>query len=150
MASFYGREKYSIDHKGRISIPASMRRDVQGRKAVSHFYLAPGLDGCLSLYGPEGWQRVENRLRELPFGDREARAFTRAFLSDVHKVTVDSQGRISIPPSLMSRAGLGKEAVLHGMMDRIEIWEPDRWKTEQAIANDRLEDFAAKLMGGNS
>ena len=150
LASFYGREKYSIDHKGRITIPASMRRDVSERKAVTHFYLTPGFDGCLALYGSDGWQQVENRLRDLPMGKREARAFVRAFLSDVHKVTVDSQGRISVPPSLMSRAGLGKEAVLHGVMDRIEIWHPNRWAEEQAVASDSLEDIAAKLLGGDS
>ena len=149
VASFYGREKYAIDHKGRISVPASMRKAAGSRKPLDTFFIAPGFDGCLALYSPDEWVHVEKQLRDLPLGDREGRAFMRAFLSDVSKVAVDSQGRITIPSSLLTRAGLGKEAVLHGVLNRIEIWSPDRFQAEKEAAEGKLEEFAAKLFGGN-
>jgi transcriptional regulator MraZ len=149
VASFYGREQYAIDHKGRLSVPAPMRRDVSGRKPITHFFIAPGFDGCLALYSPDEWKRVEDQLRALPMGDREARAFARAFLSDVSKVAVDSQGRITIPSSLLNRAGLGKDAILHGVLNRIEIWSPERFQQEKDAAEGKLEEFAARLFGGN-
>jgi MraZ protein len=149
VASFYGREQYSIDHKGRISVPAAMRKAVGGRKPITTFYLAPGFDGCLALYPPDEWTKVENQLRDLPLGDREARAFMRVFLENVSKVAVDGQGRITIPSSLLTRAGLGREAILHGVLNRIEIWSPERFQGEKDAAEGKLEEFAAKLLGGN-
>ena len=112
MASFYGTETYAIDHKGRISVPASMRRAGAAKKVADTFYLVAGFEGCLALYTPDEWRRVEERLRQIPMGDRRGRAFSRAFLMDATKVSVDAQGRVAIPPALMGRAGLGKEAVL--------------------------------------
>lgn len=149
VASFYGREQYAIDHKGRLSVPASMRKAAGGRKPITHFFLAPGFDGCLALYSPDEWKHVEDQLRALPMGDREARAFLRAFLSDVSQVAVDSQGRITIPSSLLTRAGLGKDAILHGVLNRIEIWSPERFEGEKQAGDGKLEEFAAKLLGGN-
>jgi MraZ protein len=147
MASFYGTENYAIDHKGRLSVPASMRRDSTRKKPLGAFFLVAGFEGCLSLYSPEDWQRVEDRLRRIPMGDRRGRAFARAFLMDACKVTVDAQGRVTIPPALMHRAGLGREAVLHGQVDRIEVWNPDRLKQVVSETDGRLETLADEVLG---
>lgn len=147
MASFYGTETYAIDHKGRLSVPASMRREMARRTRQGTFVLVAGFEGCLSLYSPDDWKRVEDRLRKLPMGDRRGRAFARAFLLDACKVTVDAQGRVTIPPALLHRAGLGKEAVLHGQVDRIEIWNPDRLKQVVAETDGRLETLADEVLG---
>ncbi|MBI1798630.1 MAG: division/cell wall cluster transcriptional repressor MraZ [Candidatus Eisenbacteria bacterium] len=150
MSSFYGTETYALDHKGRLSVPASMRRDASRRKPLDSFILVAGFEGCLSLYSPDDWRRVEERLRRIPMGDRRGRAFARAFLMDACKVTVDAQGRVTIPPALVHRAGLGKEAVLHGQVDRIEIWDPVRLKSvvaETAETDGRLESLADEVLG---
>ena len=124
MSNYYGTDTYSIDDKGRLAVPAQARR-AAGKNAT--FLLVPGFEGCLALYSEAQWAVVEERLRLLP-GKRVDRAFKRALLMNAKRVTVDAQGRIPIPPSLMRRAGLGKEAVLHGADDHIEIWNPDRFK----------------------
>ncbi len=147
MSSFYGTETYSIDHKGRISVPASMRRDASRKKPISTYYLVAGFEGCLALYTPDEWARVEDRLRRIPMGDRRGRAFARTFLMDAREVTVDAQGRITIPPALTSRAGLGKEAVLHGQVDRIEIWNPDRLQAVVEATRGQLETLADEVLG---
>ena len=147
MASFYGTETYAIDHKGRLSVPASMRRNQGSRKPLGVFVLVAGFEGCLSLYSPEDWVRVEERLRRIPMGDRRGRAFARAFLMDACRVTVDAQGRVTIPPALMHRAGLDKEAVLHGQVDRIEIWNPERLKQVVSETDGRLETLADEVLG---
>ncbi|OGF16490.1 MAG: division/cell wall cluster transcriptional repressor MraZ [Candidatus Eisenbacteria bacterium RBG_16_71_46] len=150
MSSFYGGEIHAIDHKGRVSIPATLRRAEGKRTSIPRFFLAPGFDGCLALYSPEGWNKIEEQLQALPLGDREARAFQRAFLRHVCKVAVDAQGRITIPPSLLSLAGLGKEALLQGLMNRIEIWNPERFTGESDAVEGKLEDMAARVIGGRS
>jgi MraZ protein len=151
MASFYGTETYAIDHKGRISVPASMRRAASSKKgAADTFFLVAGFEGCLALYTPDEWRRVEDRLRQLPMGDRRGRAFARAFLMDASKVSVDAQGRVAIPPALVGRAGLGKEAVLLGQVDRIEVWNPERLRAQVRDAQERLETLADEVLGGPS
>ncbi len=146
--AFYGTETYAIDHKGRISVPASMRRSGNRKRPIDTFYLVAGFEGCLALYAPEDWARVEERLRKLPMGGRKGRAFARAFLLNATPVTVDAQGRIAIPPALSVRAGLGREAVLHGQVDRIEIWSPARLKEVVAEAEGQLETLADEVLGG--
>ena len=146
MASFLGTDRYAIDHKGRIAIPASLRRGEGRKKPITSFVLALGLDGCLALYPLEEWARVEERLRRIPMGTRNGRAFQRAFLHHAVKVSVDAQGRITIPPALMGRAGLGKEAVLHGVLNRIEIWAPERLAAELQQAQDQLEALAEDVL----
>ena len=137
VTSFFGTETYSIDHKGRISVPASMRRAEGRNPPIRQFILVAGFEGCLVLYGPKEWAKVERSLRRIPIGDLRGRAFLRSFLKDAANVSVDAQGRITLPPALITRAGLGKEAVLHGQLDRIEIWNPERYdaSVEQGRSN---------------
>ena len=80
-------------------------------------------------------------------GDRRGRAFSRAFLMDATKVSVDAQGRVAIPPALMGRAGLGKEAVLLGQVDRIEVWNAERLGAAVRDAQDQMESLADEVLG---
>jgi len=147
MTTFYGTANYSIDDKGRIVVPASMR-SVPGRKQpLKSFVLLYGLGGCLWLYTEDGWKRFEERLYALSVGNRKQRDFARAFLVGASKVTVDKQGRISIPSSLLNRAGLGKEAVLHGQVGRLEIWSPEKFDASTQAALDNLEQQYDESLG---
>lgn len=147
--AFYGTDTYAIDHKGRISVPAAMRR-VPGRtRVLDQFILVRGFEGCCALYSPDNWKRFEDRLLQIPIGNAKGRAFARAYLMDATPVTVDAQGRVTIPPALMAHAGLGREAVLHGQIDRIEIWNPDRLKSAVAEAQSSLESLADEVLGGH-
>lgn len=147
MATFYGTNNYSIDEKGRLIVPTSMRH-VPGRKTpLKVFVLVGGLDGCLWLYADEDWGHMEERLRKLSMGTAKQRQFARAFLVGASKVTVDSQGRITIPSSLMNRAGLGKEAVLHGQVGRIELWAPDRFDRSVGAVSDDLDALGEEVLG---
>lgn len=148
MASLYGSAIYAIDDKGRLVVPASLRA-VAGRKApLKTFILVGGLDGGLWLYAEEDWKQFEDRLRKMSMGTQKQRAFARAFLIGASKVTVDKQGRISIPSSLIGRAGLGKEALLHAVIGRIEIWAPERFNTSVAPVLEHLDELGEADLGG--
>jgi MraZ protein len=131
MSSHIGGDLYAIDHKGRISIPADLRMGPDG-KPLTTLFVNMGFDRCVSVFAPGGWERQMRALRRIAPGDERGRAFKRAFLMDAREVTVDAQGRVPIPPALLRRAGLGKEARLHGNDDHIEIWDPVRY--EQKVA----------------
>jgi MraZ protein len=148
MATFLGTETYSIDGKNRVVVPASMRRAGPSRKPLVAFVLMRGLDGCLWMYAQEDWKRLEDLLQRLSTGPRDHRAFARTALVGASKVTVDKQGRITISPSLMGHAGLGKEAVLHGQVGRIEIWAPERFQTGLVTESADYDALAEKVLGG--
>ena len=147
MGSFYGAERYAIDQKGRVAIPARLRRSLSP-EARETFVIIPGFDGCLSLYPLDEWRRPEDKLRSLPFGDARARRFKRMLLVNAADVQVDVQGRVTLPSKLIELVGLKKEALLLGAVDHIEIWDPDRFQaaTDGDKDGPSLEDLAGEYL----
>jgi len=151
MSSFLGTDTHSIDHKGRISIPVSLRRAESGR-AITRFVLNKGFDGCVHGYSKDEWKRMMEILRKIPIGNVSGRTFRRAFLADAKEVQVDAQGRVPIPPALIRHASLDKEAVVHGAEDHIEIWNPATFSATLAPVMDvkgEYERLAAEHLKGD-
>lgn len=121
LAGFF---QHSLDKKNRLFIPSKFRSSKKGKK---EFILTYGLEQCLFMYDLEGWKNIETKLGKLPLTKADARAFMRIFLSGATQTTLDSQGRILVPKNLCSYAGIVKEIVVIGVMDRIEIWSKRKW-----------------------
>jgi MraZ protein len=136
MAAFYGTEKGKLDPKRRLSIPLSLRRDSSAKKTHDRFFLKYGSERCLQLYSVEDWHTMEEKLSRLLKGDREDRDFVFKFLEDACWVTVDAQGRITIPSSLQDRAGLGTDVVLRGVIGYIAIWSAEAYREKQSALSD--------------
>ena len=119
---FMGEYNHTIDAKGRLIIPARFR-ELLGEE----FILTKGLDGCLSIYPLDEWNAFETKLRALPLTNKNARTFTRFFVAGATSCELDKQGRILVPQTLREFAGLEKEVVLTGNLDRIEIWSKEKW-----------------------
>lgn len=143
----FGSETYTIDHKGRVSVPVRLRR-ASGRRSME-VVLTRGFEGCIALYTTEQWRKFEGMLNAIPYGDIEGRRFARAFFeSTVGPLTADAQGRITIPPHLLEMAGLAKEAKFLPMGDRIEIWDPVRFTERQRVDELDLAKAAERYFGG--
>ena len=119
---FMGQYNHTIDTKGRLIVP-SRYRELLGEE----FVLTKGLDGCLVIYPMEAWEAFESKLRTLPLTNKNARTFSRFFVSGACTCELDKQGRILIPQSLREFAGLEKDVVLTGALDKIEIWSKEAW-----------------------
>ena len=119
---FMGEYNHIIDAKGRLIIPARFR-ELLGEE----FILTKGLDGCLSIYPMDAWEAFETKLRALPLTNKNARTFTRFFVAGATNCELDRQGRILVPQTLREFAGLEKEVVLTGNLDRIGIWSKEKW-----------------------
>lgn len=133
VALFLGEYQHNLDAKGRLIVPAKFREDL-GETCV----ITKGLDGCLFVYPMPAWQELFAKLQALPMTKRDARAFVRTFLAGAAEVDCDKQGRIGIPQSLQTYAGLDKSVMLIGVADRIEVWSEDRW---QAYARQEEASF---------
>lgn len=137
---FIGEYTHGIDIKRRLAIPSKFRKEL-GKRAV----ISSGPDKCLVLYTENEWSKVTGRLAGLPTGKPEARAFTRFFLSGAAEVGIDSLGRILIPDILANYAGLKNEAVLIGVLGRIEIWNKPRWEEYKKKIESSADELAEKL-----
>ena len=133
-----GEYRHSVDSKGRVTVPADLRYSL-GTSCV----LCKGLDGCLYLYGKEEWEKFEEELRKLPKSKKDVRILVRSFLSGASRVDPDSQGRILLGDALREFADIHGEAVLVGMIDRVEIWGTDRYESAQTGAD--MDEVAEKL-----
>ena len=111
-------------------IPAKFR-ELLGEE----FVLTKGLDGCLSIYPMEEWKSFEEKLKSLPLTNKNARKFSRFFVSGATVCELDKQGRILVPSTLREFAGLEKDVVLTGSLNRIEIWSKTKW-TENSDYDD--------------
>lgn len=134
---FMGEYSHSIDEKGRLIIPSKFRDELG-----ETFVLTRGLDGCLYVYPQPEWNKLEAKLRALPLTNKNARTITRFLVSGAAACELDRQGRISVPQALREYAGLTKEVVLTGSIERIEIWDKAKW-TE----NSRYEDMESIELG---
>ena len=119
---FMGEYNHTIDAKGRLIIPAKFR-GLLGEE----FILTRGLDGCLSIYPMDEWKTFEEKLRALPLTNKNARTFSRFFVAGATMCELDKQGRILVPQTLREFAGLEKDVVLTGNLNRIEVWSREKW-----------------------
>lgn len=146
MTALKGTFNYSIDHKGRVNIPARFRGkpDTPGS---DHYVVVRGFEGCLFVYTHEAWLRIEEKLSELKtFSNTKARRFIRALLSNASDAKLDKQGRIAIPQNLLNLAGIEKEVVVRGILDKIELWAPETLRKYEEGQPESYEDMAGELL----
>ena len=136
-----GEYEHTLDDKNRLTLPAKFRRDFEDGCVVSR-----GLDGCLSVWPREGWANYEkSTLSTLNLLSREGRQLHRYFFSGATETAPDRQGRVVIPPALLSHAKLEREVVIAGANDHLEIWDRDAWRRELSEVEGSAEDAAERL-----
>ena len=133
-----GTYRHRIDPKGRLPVPAAFRRAL-AETGPSTVVITP-LDQCLAAYPVAEWARLEQQLAQLPPFSGPAKAVTRLVASRAVDCDLDVQGRVLLPASLRAAAGLKGEAVIIGVLNRFEIWAPDRWDAFVAESERLLED----------
>ena len=145
MPDFLGQYTYSLDEKGRVSIPKKFRRELEpGMKET--FVVTIGHDKCLFVYPLERWEAKASVLRDQPMADERSRKWVRLFASNATYAACDKQGRIMIPPNLMEWARLEKDVVINGMLDHIEIWDPGVFAAYAADMEEEFEKLAEDVL----
>ncbi|MCJ7789847.1 MAG: division/cell wall cluster transcriptional repressor MraZ [Candidatus Atribacteria bacterium] len=137
---FLGQYEHTIDEKGRLIVPAKYREPLG-----DNFIITYGLDVCLFVYSLEEWKTLAEKLKLLPLGQRDARAFKRILFSRATNCTIDSQGRVIIMKYLRDYARIDKEVMIIGVSDRIEIWSKDIWQKYFEKIEGSYEDIAERV-----
>jgi len=131
----------SVDEKLRVAIPKPLR-DILVKDGDEWVYVAPGTDGSLSLYAPAAFAELAHRFAELSSTEKDVRAHARLFFAQAQAVELDRQGRLRVPPELARLADFGREIVVIGVQDHIELWDQPRWNTYLSEKQQRYDEIA--------
>jgi len=146
MNGFIGEYEATLDSKGRFLLPAGIKKQLpEGEEPV--FVVNRGFEKCLTMYPMQSWKPLYENLSTLNDFDPKVREFRRYFLNGAMQLELDSAGRILLPKSLMEHAGLEKDIVLVSAMNKMEIW--DKQKYQQLFDNfssDTFSGLAAEVM----
>lgn len=146
--TFVGEHTYSLDSKGRINVPAKFRQALSPDSNET-FVITRGLDRCLWIYPLEEWERIEDNLRSLSSLRAKEREFVRQIVRWATAVQYDKQGRIMIPAKLIEMAGLKDQVAIIGMLNKIEVWDPETLDTEHDefidLADEDYESLATRI-----
>ena len=138
---FLGEFQYSVDEKGRLTIPAKFRRPL-----LEGMVITRGLDHNLVIYPLSEWDKLVQQVSNLPYAESGARNFRRLVFSSASDVEPDRQGRINIPSHLLEFAGISKEVIVAGVNAYIELWSPERWEAvRKALEDEENADKWANL-----
>jgi MraZ protein len=136
-----GEYEHTIDDKNRLTLPAKFRHAFADGIVVTR-----GMDGCLYAYTRTEWGKlVDHRLGTLDPLSQEARRMQRFFFSGAAEAELDKQGRLMLPGALLEHAKLGRDVVVAGVHDHLEIWDRAAWRKELAEVEGSAEHVAERL-----
>ena len=145
---FCGDSRHTVDAKNRVFLPkrlsAELPLDEDGSRVA---VLTRGLDGCLYLFPEQGLERALRRMNTEAFAPAESRKLQRLFFSYTSRVTLDASGRLLLPEKLRTLAGIEREVVMVGVVDRVEIWAAERWEAFEAANGDAFDELEHVLTG---
>ncbi|WP_299105173.1 division/cell wall cluster transcriptional repressor MraZ [uncultured Winogradskyella sp.] len=139
MNSFIGTYECKADAKGRLMIPAVLKKQLSSALQDGFVLKRAVFQPCLELYPMSEWNKMMEKINKLNRFKKKNNDFIRRFTAGVKIVEVDSAGRLLIPKDLIGFSGISKQVVLASAVNILEIWDKDKY--EQAI-DDAASDFA--------
>ena len=137
---FIGEYSHNLDDKGRVAIPVKFRSALKKGAVVTR-----GLDNCLFLYTTAEWGKLAEKLAALPLAQANSRAFARLMLAGAMELDIDAQGRAVIPEYLRTFAKLGKNVIVAGLYNRLEMWDAAEWAKYKGATEAESSAIAERL-----
>jgi MraZ protein len=142
-SGFVGTYTPKLDDKGRLFLPAKFRDQLEEGLMVTR-----GQERCLTVYSVATFDTLTAKLREASLTNKTTRSYVRMLSSGAFDQTPDKQGRISIAPLLREYAGLRRDVVVIGALDRVEIWDPTNWEAYLASEEEQFSDLSEEIFPG--
>ena len=140
-----GTHERTIDDKFRLAIPKQLK-EAFGVADTDELFLAPGNEGCLSIYSTEGFENYARRLANVSPGKANVRTFLRLFYARAERVVLYKQFRIRIPVRLITLASLQREVVVVGVNDHAEIWDKQTWDQFLSATSAQFDDLTTEAL----
>lgn len=138
----------TVDGKRRIQVPKRWRSPDQDEELAVLIWKTPDQqEACLLVLPPEPFQELVNKVKAMPYSDPKAESLRRWLGKNSTLVVPDKSGRVCLPEFMANMAGIqsGGEAVAVGLMDRWQLWSPERWGPRSDMDDD-MQSEALKLI----
>jgi len=135
-----GEYSHTLDAKGRLTIPARFRAELEPGLVVTR-----GYEPCLVAYPLHEWAVLASKVAQLSRASHTARAYSRLVFGGAHEANLDKMGRILIPSFLREYASIGEETIIAGLNTYIEIWSPEKWQQTLERDTQNLDVILAEV-----
>jgi MraZ protein len=138
---FQGLHHCLLDDKGRLAFPAPLRASLERHGAVDRFVLTQALyEPCLVAMTEKDFEAQAEKIQKLPPSNPAVVHFKRFVIAPATAIVIDKAGRVGVPKELREFAGLERECVWAGVVERIELWSKGRWdELRRAQSADELQ-----------
>ena len=146
MTFFTSQYESKLDAKGRIVLPARIKAQLPQDGGVQELAVRKGFEQCLILYPMVEFKKVFSKISGLNEFNEEYRKLQRNFLSGVVTIELDGNGRFLLPKTMLTYAQIDKEAMLVGMGNKVEIWNPAIYEKHLISDPGELSKLAEKYL----
>ena len=147
MINIIGTYECKADAKGRVMFPSALKKQLLKVLGDSFVIKRSVFNQCLEIHPMQEWNEVVGQVNKLNRFVKKNNDFIRSYMAGLKVVDVDSSGRFLIPKDLLSFAGLQKQIVLSSSVNRIEIWDKDKYESSVAESLKDFGDLAEEVMG---
>ncbi len=137
---FFGEYEYKVDEKGRVPIPPKFRYEF--REGMT---LTRGVEKCILVYPIAEWQRLAESLAARVMTPSKLRRLNRILFGGAFSLTLDAQGRVTLPTPLKEYAEISDTAVIVGANTYVEIWDKKLWNSEKTAAEEQFWQIIESL-----
>ena len=147
MNSLIGTYECKVDAKGRLMLPAALKKQLSPVLQNGFVLKRAVFQPCLELYPMSEWEALMTKMNKLNRFKKKNNDFIRRFTAGVKIIEVDATGRLLIPKDLVAFADIAKNIVVSSAINIVEIWDKDKY--EQAIDDAAVDfaDLAEEVMG---
>ena len=139
--AFTGTFEHNLDAKNRLTIPSKFRTALSGG-----VYLSRGVEKCVSLYPTETYtQMAEQALKGINPLSRDGRELRRVLYASALETELDSAGRVMLTPKFLEHAGIGREVVITGVGECLELWDRTAWEAYDTDLTARAPELTESL-----
>lgn len=145
MGLFLSTTINKIDSKGRVSIPGPFRAALGEQISAGVILMKSPLHFALEGFAPCAMEDIATRLNELPMFSNDQDDIAAATMAEAMLITIDSEGRASIPADLLGHAGIKGEIAFIGLGSKFQMWEPKAWNKRRGDANKAIRTKGLNL-----
>ena len=139
--AFTGTFDHNLDAKNRLTIPSKFRTALSGG-----VYLVRGVEKCVSLYPAETYEHMaQTALQGINPLSTQGRELRRVLYASALETELDSAGRVMLGPKFLEHAGIGREVVITGVGECLELWDRSAWEAYDTDLTARAPDLTESL-----